>query len=171
MIFGLPERFAVESLVYHRSPNNLFGHLRFWIGGQPVGEFRQNLVLDTPARFIRDFLAEPSPRSHFSLDGKSGEEILLVIYWALYSDGEDSAEEKAHLQYRQFDDIYKRCELCPGLCASFDGSQAVLLEEENQDCIIWKAFGQNEVQKIVLHKGECLAALEGFTNWFTCDCL
>ncbi len=136
MIFGSVERFAVESVIYQRSLNNILGHLRLWIGDHPVGEFRQNLVLNTPALFFRDFLAKPGPRNHFSFGGKSGEEILRIIYWALYSDGENSAEEQVYLQYRQFDDIYEKCELCPGLCPSFDGSEAVLLEEEHQDRVI-----------------------------------
>ena len=166
MVFGSQERFAVESIVYQRSLDGVLGHLRLWIGGEPVGEFRQNLMLYTPALFMRDFLAQLGPRNHYSLDGKTGEEILQIVYWALYSDGEKSAEEKAHLQYRQFSDIYEKCELCPRLCPSFDGSEAVLLEEENRDRVIWKAFGQDEVREIVLHKGECLSALRGFVEWF-----
>ena len=71
MISGLPERFAVEGVVYYCSPKSTLGHLRFWVGGHPVGEFRQNLVLETPLLFFRDFLALPGLRNHPSLDGKT----------------------------------------------------------------------------------------------------
>ena len=168
MIFGLPGRFAVESTIQSRSSGHRFGHLRLWIGGLPVGDFNQNLILETPALFTRDFLALSSARNHSTLTGKTKEEVLAIIHWAHYSDGANSAEEQAHLQYRQFADVYSGCELCPALSASFDGEQAVLLEEQGKDRIIWKPFRRRSVQsvqEVVLHKGECLSVLRSFTDW------
>ena len=130
-----------------------------------MGEFGQNLVLWTPLVFVRDFLAFEGLRNHPSLLGKTDREILTICYWALYSDGKESAEEEAHLPYRAFDDVYRNFELCPRLCPSLDGDRAVLLTEDEHDRIIWLPHRKRKPRSIVLASGECVAALTGFAEW------
>lgn len=165
MLFGSPKTFAVEAVVYHQTPKYVFGHLRFWIGGEGVGEFGQNLVLGTPVIFIRDFLAFDGPRNHPSLSGKTDREVLAICYWALYSDGKESAEEQACLPFQQFDKVYQNFELCPRLCPSLDGNRAVLLEEDGYDRIIWLPHRKRKPRSLRLPSGECVAALTGFAGW------
>lgn len=165
MLFGLPGRFAVESDIYSVSSGNLLGYLCLWADDKKIGSSEQNIVLQTPQIFIRDFLDFQGIRNHSSFHAKSDAEILEIVRWSLYSDDEDGIRELLYAPYREYDSVYRKCEVCPQLSPSFDGDHAVLIEYPDQARFIWQAFEDQTVYEIALHLGECQLALQAFVDW------
>lgn len=67
MIYGSQNRFAVEAEVYLISKGYIFGHICLWANNQRIGSYGQNVVLQTPALFFRDFLGFHGQRNHWTL--------------------------------------------------------------------------------------------------------
>ena len=164
-MFGLQDRFAVEADVYTISAGNVLGHICLWAANQRIGVYEQNVLLQTPALFFREFLDRRGWRNHFTLEAKPKTEVLRIVDWALYSDGEQSQEEHLYLPYREFAPDYQRCEVCPRLSPSFDGSLAVLLEYQHTARFIWRACEATETLETFLRLGECQAAMRGFVDF------
>lgn len=169
MFFGSPNTFGIECeydlSFFH--PTSFFGHIRFWIGSHPVGDFQEFVMLDIPAIHLKDTLRFEGQRRDPTIDNQQAEVILEIISKVLW--GNDDFENE---DFQQLKNRFHRFSICPNGGEAFDGIQCVLVDENESERMIWKWTGpphENQPlieQEIRLKKGQYEDVVRNFLEWF-----
>lgn len=80
MIFGIPNYFAIEADLIELHGKWIFGKLRFYINGIPIGDFEDASDLATSARWGRTFLQASSRRTRPDLDNWSTNDVFELLF-------------------------------------------------------------------------------------------
>src|SRR5262245_56626856 len=99
MIIGDKERFAIEfeldeeKLADIQISEWLYGRIRFWCGGEPVGRYEDNTTIRDVAIEGHNFLVNEGKRGDPELNSLSRYEVVQRIRQAIYVDHGQSDEQ------------------------------------------------------------------------------
>lgn len=158
MVFGDKQRFAIESEVLVDRPEGggSLGRVALWVGGAPLGNIEDTVVLGTVAERLRRSLPAASDRG---FDGKSPQEILQIIDDAIYGGQERSLEQSEADSER-----YWQFLLAPGLSEAFDSEFIAQFSDELGRHILWRK-PDGTAQKLTVSEFEYRAAVQSFLDW------
>jgi hypothetical protein len=105
MIFGKQSNFAVEAETLRQSGKWLFGHLRFWVAGNAIGDFEDTSDLAGSARWGRRFLAASRRRTRPALDGRDASDVYAFLFGRFFERGGSEPEEPFDRDPHVLDDI------------------------------------------------------------------
>jgi hypothetical protein len=80
MLFGNPNVFAIEAELLEVYGKWKYGRLRFWIGGNMIGDWDDTSDLATSARWGRTFLTSSDRRTRVDLDNLSPADVYELLY-------------------------------------------------------------------------------------------
>jgi hypothetical protein len=80
MLFGSTDTFAVEAEFLEIHGKWIYGRLRFWFEGIPLGDFEDTSDLASSARWGRVFLSASPRRTRPDLDSMPAEQVFDVLY-------------------------------------------------------------------------------------------
>jgi len=80
MIAGRKDRFAIEAEPEEIVDGWALGKIRFWIGGEPVGNWEDTADLKGCAGWLRDFASKPRDRFEPSLEAATPQEVFRRVY-------------------------------------------------------------------------------------------
>jgi hypothetical protein len=80
MKFGNISEFAIEADLIGIHSKWIYGHLRFYVAGKPIGDFEDSSDLATSARWGRDFLRASPRRTRSDLDEVSTSAVFDLLY-------------------------------------------------------------------------------------------
>jgi len=101
----------------------------------------------------------PKPKT---LESKSSEQVLTIVYEALYGNATD---ETTNQEIHQRWEHYSKFCICPNGCEAFDGELAILLEHQGGEKFIWRDYEDRKVYETMLKSGEYEAVIQLFLNW------
>lgn len=169
MFFGSQNTFGIECeydpSVSH--PTCFFGHICFWIGNHPVGDFQEFVMLDIPTIHLKDTLRFEGQRRDPAIDNEQAQVILEIVSKALW--GNDDFEND---DFQQLKNRFQRFSIGPNGGEAFDGIQCVLVDEDDSERMIWKRRGpppETQLlvgQEIRLKKGQYEDVVRNFLEWF-----
>ncbi len=79
-VLGDKSRFAIEAELAAIEGKWYFGHLRFWAGTQPFGDYDDTTDLATSVRYAKTFLAASARRARPDLDSLPPDKIFWLLY-------------------------------------------------------------------------------------------
>jgi hypothetical protein len=156
--------FAVEFDLDPRTDNPemdswLYGHLRFVVGGRPVGDGARSVSLNDGTVGIAGLIANRGRRSNPQLLKQSTDAIFHTLFGALYKDTGQSDEQvnRDWAMYAVLLGIPKGFE-------SFDGWQAFLVEDSSQARYVWRQMSDasSPIHEQALRPGQFDEVLETF---------
>lgn len=128
MIAGLKERFAIEAEVSSVTDGWILGRFRFWLCGEPVGNWEDSAALNACANWLSDFAAKPCNRYEPSLVGLSAQEAFQRGYDAAMQDDVPKIEN-----------AYSRFFISQLGMSSFDRYDILLLKDaEGMERCLWR---------------------------------
>ncbi len=80
MLVGRHDRFAIEAELEEVIDGWILGRFRFWLCGEPVGNWDDTADLRGCVSWLRDFAARPRDRFEPSLAGATPQEIFKNVY-------------------------------------------------------------------------------------------
>lgn len=80
MKLGNTSEFAIEADLIGIHSKWIYGHLRFYVAGKPIGDFEDSSDLATSARWGRDFLRASPRRTRPDLDEVSTTAVFDLLY-------------------------------------------------------------------------------------------
>lgn len=160
MIIGSLKSFAIEcEIVEWVDTTWVFGHLRFWLGGSPIGDWEDWTSLKDCIAWFRDFIDNPENRFEPVLKDKPKEEIFRLLY--------NSVMNVQDPILPPFEQVYKRFHISHlGMSAFADYVVLLLLEEPHCQRVIWKKIAEPMIHEVVLPPGELQHVGEEFYQWF-----
>lgn len=161
MIIGDQHRFAIESEIEELTENGwLLGHFRFWVLGEPVGNWDDYTDLKGCAYWLRNFIDVLEDRNESDLVGKSKEEVFRLLYDSVMGSGEQSNVEPP------FEHILSRFHISHLGMSSFDRFDILLIETDTQQHLLWRSADDLEIKEAWLSAGEMQRIAERFYQWF-----
>jgi len=79
-VFGSLGEFAIEADHMRSSGKWIFGHLRFWVGGNCVGDYEDSSDLASSARWGRTFLSASARRTRPAYDSMTTAAVFESLY-------------------------------------------------------------------------------------------
>jgi hypothetical protein len=105
MIFGQTSQVAIEAEALRTTGKWLYGHLRFWVGGQALGDFEDSSDLAGSARWGRRFLASSARRTRSDLDGEDVAIVYYKLFGRFFERGATGSEETFDRDPYVLDDV------------------------------------------------------------------
>ena len=169
MLFGNVNSFAIEAELLELYGKWTYAKLRFWIGGQGIGDFNDTSDLASSARWGRTFLQESSRRTRVDLDEMPAPDVYELLYGRFVIDitrvditvkRPRSPISHEHWDRRPYllDDVGE---------SSLRDKFAVLAvrRRDGHDRIIVKSFRDDVVSEVLLPPGECDATIALYCTW------
>lgn len=87
MIFGSPDKFAVEIGAVERFPGftGLYVQFRFWIDGVPIGDWEERIFLVASISYMQIFCETAELRQGQLFEGVPATEVFQTVYAAFYA--------------------------------------------------------------------------------------
>ena len=166
MNFGYPSSFALEAVLLEIYGTWTYGHVRFWVGGAPIGNFNDSADLAGGARWGRDFLAASARRTRPDLDDRTAADVYEILYgqYIVSIRGPDTRRLKAPPDAVWDRDPYLLDEVGE---SSLRDKYAVVVARraDSYDRLIVKAFKTDAVSEVLLAPGECDATVASYCDW------
>jgi hypothetical protein len=154
MIVGDKGRFAIEAEPAEWEGDWLFGRFRFWLCGQPVGNWEDSVDLKGCLRSLRDFATNPRNRCEPGLASAPPEVVFRIAYDSVMAGARDRGLREtipntvarfhiSHIGMSSFD----RFDLL--LVKDPHGGERCLWREagsEIRECRLWR----NEMEQVAL---------------------
>ncbi|RUR81868.1 Imm42 family immunity protein [Chlorogloeopsis fritschii PCC 9212] len=176
-IFGDKSSFAIECQVSRVIDGQTFAHLRLWVGGKPIGDYEDEIVLSSCISYLLDFLKFTGDRYEPNLDEKSKEEVFQLIFdsvvytiptgittlseiVSIYN----SSNDKAQLLY---ENIERRFHLDSfGMSSFSDKFNLILVETKSgKQRLIWRALSDMKIHEALLEPKSFEAIANQFLVW------
>lgn len=162
MLVGDKSRFAIEfeldeeKLADPALAEWLYGRIRWWCGGEPVGLFDDDTTLRDAAIDAERVLAAADSRRDDALMQVSAQEVVDTIVRALFEDLGQSDEELAadEKKYRPF--------LARPLIGEFDAWDIFVIEGGREARLIWRLASDARINETRLAAGEFDSVLKKF---------
>ncbi|BAY07539.1 Imm42 family immunity protein [Calothrix sp. NIES-2098] len=162
MIFGLQQRFAIESELDSSTPQYLFGKICLWSSSMRLGNYDQVVLLPPVANFFQKTLRFQGKRTDQLLSTSSAGEVLNTIRSILYRNLEYEGFIQQNFQQRK---RYEKFCICPNGSEAFDGEFAVLIESSEGERFIWEDFKTKNIHEIMLASAEYETVIQAFLDW------
>lgn len=156
MRVGRQARFAIEAEPQDDLDGWLLGRFRFWLCGQPVGDWEDAADLRGCVRWLRDFASVPRNRYEATLANAPAEQVFRQLYDPVMGAGTTSSP---------IDDAFARFHISHIGMSSFEKFDVLLLHDAQgaQRCL-WRSAGSAEIHECWLARDE----METVANQF-CD--
>lgn len=169
MLFGNIHSLAIEAELLEIYGKWTYARLRFWVGGQDIGDFSDTSDLAGSARWGRTFLQESSRRTRVDLDEMPAPDVYELLYGRFVIDitRVDISAETLYspIVYEHWDrDAYLLDDVGE---SSLRDKFAVLAvrRRDGHDRIIVKSFRDDVVSEVLLPPGECDATIASYCTW------
>ena len=164
MVFGNAETFAIESAVDDQrlDKNIFFGLFRYWVGGKQLGNWEAGTPLEDIAAGLEWHLNFESDQRDDVFEGMTDKMILERVQSACW------ATESTLPAYIEGDNVrFEKYCLCPTTSEAFDGWEAVIIQKQVAQRLIWrKRNSGDEVRIQPLNFGEFESVIRLFLKWF-----
>ena len=176
-IFGTKSIFAIECQVSRVLDGQVYAHLRLWVGGKPLGDYEDEIVLYSCISYLSDFLKFTGNRYEPDLDEKSKEEVFNIIFdsvvytvpdgittWSeivsIYNPSNDDTQPP-------YEDIENRFHLDSFGMSSFSDKFNVILVEtkSGKQRLIWRAISDMKVHEQILGSRIFESVANQFISW------
>jgi hypothetical protein len=166
MNFGSPSSFAIEAVLMEIYGTWTYGHVRFWVGGTPIGDFDDSADLAGGARWARRFLAASARRTRPDLDDLAATDVYDILYgqFIVSLRGPDTRKLKAPRGAAWDRDPYLLEEIGESSLRD-DYAVVVARRADGHDRLIVKAFETHAVFEVLLPPGECDATVASYCDW------
>jgi len=169
MLFGNIHSLAIEAELLEIYGKWTYASLRFWVGGQEIGDFSDTSDLAGSARWLRAFLQESSRRTRVDLDEMPAPDVYELLYGRFVIDitRVDITVKRptSPISHEPWDrDPYLLDDVGE---SSLRDKFAVLAvrRSDAQDRIIVKSFRDDVVWEVLLPPGECDATIVSYCTW------
>lgn len=144
VIIGDVNKVAIEFYVYHyEQKGHLFGRLRLMAKNIPVGNFEQNVLIDSALFWAKEFLWFQCRRFHPIFEGKDQQECLSIVMKSLYDIEVGDTEMQSS---------FKNMEFFPKISPAFDGDKAILIDKGYSSEFIFQPYGSNVVECVSVER-------------------
>jgi len=176
-IFGAKSIFAIECQVSRILDERVYTHFQVWIGGKPVGDYEDEIVLWSCISYLSDFLKFTGNRYEPDLDKKSKEEVFHLIFdsvvstlpagikiWSeivsIYNSSNDNTQPP-------YEGIERRFHLDSfGMSSFLDKFNLILVETKSgKQRLIWRAISDMKVHEQILEPRSFEAIANQFLLW------
>lgn len=150
MMAGDPKRFAVEFEADTPVDKQWkFGRMRFWIGGDEIGDYQSGATLCVVRAQLGERLQHAGQRNVPELWYQSATYVMSRVYGLLYEELGQSDQEVARAER-----TYRRLFVLP-VGEGFDGFRALLLESNHSARLLWsRSESSSPVFEVSLQSGE-----------------
>lgn len=93
MIFGNASQLAIEAKIIGAEGKWIFGHLRFWVAGNALGDFEDTSDLAGSARWGRRFLSASPRRTRPDLDEQDVDHVYWILFARFFKTGGSALDE------------------------------------------------------------------------------
>jgi hypothetical protein len=177
VIFGNPKEFAIEAELFEKTNSDSYGHFRFWVCGQSIGDFQEIISLTASKRHLLRFLAIDDQRFEERLEKCSKEEVFKALFESImvtiaegmtiteYLKKENSKpQDFSYLSKMDFQDRFHLDEV--GGESVRDKVNIVLLKRKDSfERIIWRDLKTMLLMEAVLSSGNFRETAEKFLSW------
>jgi hypothetical protein len=160
MIAGTRERFAIEAEVTERIETWILGHIRFWICGEPVGNWADSADLRGCINWLREFHDMQVDRHEPDLVDLPADEVFRLVYDNVMPGGTPFGHPWEHEARRRFHISYL------GM-SSFELFDILLLTNAlGAERCLWRAAGSTEIHDCRLWRREMESVAGEFCTRF-----
>jgi hypothetical protein len=158
MIAGRQERFAIEAEPQEEVDGWVLGRFRFWLCGQPVGDWDDSADLKGCVRWLRDFASVPRDRYEPALAAAPAEEVFRCLYDPVMGEGRSSTP---------FEDAFARFHVSHLGMSAFEQFDILLLyDAHGGERCLWRRAGAAKIEECRLWRNEMEAVAEEFCYLF-----
>jgi predicted house-cleaning noncanonical NTP pyrophosphatase (MazG superfamily) len=176
-IFGDKSSFAIECQISRVLNGQTYAHLRLWVGGKPIGDYEDEIILSSCISYLSDFLKFTGNRYEPDLDEKSKEEVFQLIFdsvvdtiptgittlsemVSIYNSSNDNAQPL-------YDNIERRFHLDSfGMSSFSDKFNLILVETKSgKQRLIWRTLSDMEIHEALLKPKSFEAIANQFLVW------
>jgi hypothetical protein len=158
MIFGQKSQFAIEAEPLGRDGSMCFGHLRFWLQEQPIGDFEDSSDLAASARWGRRFLSASSMRTRGDLDDHSDDVVYHALYGRFFERGGSAPEEPLERDAFVLDEI--------GESALRDRASVIVVRRtDGRDRVVLRDHDTEKTTGALLAAGLCDRTIDRYCSW------
>ncbi|MEZ4315091.1 MAG: Imm42 family immunity protein [Polyangiaceae bacterium] len=158
MLFGRKTEFAIEAELEVVDGTWYHGRLRFWIAGEPVGDFEDTSDLAGSARWARQFLAASGQRTRADLDKEGAGEVYRSLYGRFFVRGGSEPHEAFNRDPFVLDDVGEsslRDRFSVLAVRRADGSDRMLVRDHAKDT----------TTETTLPPGSCDGVIGSYCSW------
>jgi len=161
MLFGKKLKFCIECEVTNSVEHFTFCQFRFWISGQPVGNWNEEVVLESIIYCVEIFLKFRGLRYLTLADDTSSEQLWNHITTYTYSNEPDIMLFGLKNNYRA------RFLLHEVSVNSIQNYYEVIMAETNggKQRLLWKLRSESIINEFIFAKFTVDDALEKFIDW------
>lgn len=163
-ISGEKEIFAIESEVETVEKGWILGHIRFWLQGDPCGNWNDFADLKDCVSWLQKFAESPANGCEQKLMTWPTAKLFKALLWSAfgpdYPGGEIGSELPIENAYSRF------CISHLGM-SSFDVVQIFLLENQQFQRCLWSPIGDDTVRDIRFPSGQMQRVAREFCLRFT----
>jgi hypothetical protein len=134
-------------------PPWIIGHIRFWARAQSIGNWDDYAALDGCAYWLGEFVTRAERRFEPDLLGKSKDEVFHILYDSFM--GRLTGREP-------YVDTYGRFNISRLGMSSFDKYVVLLIEEPQQQRLVWQSSDDYVVKEALLPSGEMQRVAHAF---------
>jgi hypothetical protein len=146
MIAGRRERFAIEAERQEDLDGWVLGRFRFWLCGQPVGDWDDSTDLRGCVRWLRDFATMARDRYEPALVAATSEEVFRYVYDPVIGEGISRA---------RFEDAFARFHISHIGMSSFEKFDILLLyDAHGGERCLWRRAGSPNIEECKLWRNE-----------------
>jgi hypothetical protein len=158
MITGRQERFAIEADLQEQLDGWVLGHFRFWLCGQPVGNWDDSADLRGCVRWLRDFATVTRDRYEPALAAAPAEEVFRCLYDPVMGAGSSSTPYK---------DAFARFHISHIGMSSFEHFDILLLyDAHGGERCLWRVAGATKIEECRLWRNEMESVAKEFCDLF-----
>ena len=158
MLFGDSSRFSIEANALRASGKWMYGNLRFWVGGNALGNFDDSADLAGSARWGRRFLAASARRTRPDLDPLPVEAVYRELFGRFFERGGSRSGEMFDRDPYVLDEVGE---------SSLRDRVSVLAvrRADGQDRIIVRDHREAATWEHLAYAGYCDEVLAEYCSW------
>lgn len=175
-IFGDKYSFAIESQVSRVLDERVYIHFQVWVGGKPIGDYEDEIMLYSCISYLSDFLKFTGNRYEPDLDKKSKKEVFQIIFDSVvYTLPAGKTWNEIFANYNPsnedtqppYEDIQRRFHLDSfGMSSFSDKFNLILVETKSgKQRLIWRAISDMELHEQILEPRSFEAIANQFLLW------
>jgi len=174
-IFGDQSIFAIECQVSRLLEKRVYTHFQVWVGGKPIGDYEDEIMLYSCMSYLSEFLKFTGNRYEPELDEKSKEEVFKMIFDSVvYTLPVEKTWNEIFAIYNPsdgiqppYEDIMRRFHLDSfGMSSFSDKFNLILVETQSgKQRLIWRAISDMELHEQILEPKGFEAIANQFLLW------
>lgn len=156
MLVGNRAIFAMEWEIKSNREDWIFGHLRFWAGNHPIGNWEDSTSINGVKNWMRDFGEEAGQRSNHDLMLIPKAQAFDTIYEAAFIRANNTPEA-----WQENSNLFRHSISHLGM-STFDRYDLFLIESTGQQRLIWREGDEGKLHEVYLPAGELQKVARAF---------